>query len=73
MTRIERAFVDRRSGRDRRRIIQIERFFFKGENRRGSIDRRMENERRTGWIRISKWSSAPLAKLKLGKYLKTNA
>jgi hypothetical protein len=73
MTKIERAFVERRSGRNRRRILQIERFFFKGENRRVQGDRRVADERRTGWIRISKWSSAPLSKLKIGKFLKTNA
>ena len=73
MTRIERAFSERRSGKDRRRIIQIERFFYKGEDRRVVSDRRMTDERRTGWIRISKWSSAPLKKLKIAKFLKSNA
>jgi hypothetical protein len=73
MTKTDRAFMERRSGKDRRRIFQLERFFYKGEDRRRSKDRRAKEERRTGWIRISKWSSAPLSKLKIAKFLKMNA
>ena len=73
MDKIDRAFVERRSGKDRRRIFQLERFFYKGEDRRNSGDRRASIERRTGWIRISKWSSAPLSKLKIAKFLKMDA
>ena len=72
MNKIDRAFVERRSGKDRRRIFQLERFFYKGEDRRTSSDRRATKERRSGWIRISKWSSAPLAKLKIAKFLKSS-
>ena len=72
MNRIDRDLVERRSGKDRRRIFQLERFFFKGEDRRTSGDRREIKERRTGWIRISKWSSAPLSKLKIAKFLKNS-
>jgi hypothetical protein len=50
--------------------MQIQRFFFKGLERRGANDRRENEERRRGWIRVSKWSSAPLADLKIGKFLK---
>ena len=70
MTKIDRAFTERRSGKDRRRIIQIKRFFFKGTDRRSVADRRSKKERRTGWIRITKWSSVPLSKLKIAKFLK---
>jgi hypothetical protein len=66
----DRAFIERRSGKDRRRKMQIQRFFFKGLERRGTKDRRKSEERRDGWIRISKWSSAPLAELKIAKFLK---
>jgi hypothetical protein len=52
--------------------MQIQRFFFKGLERRGANDRRENEERRSGWIRVSKWSSAPLADLKIGKFLKMN-
>ncbi|MFZ0614819.1 MAG: hypothetical protein WAM73_21415 [Desulfobacterales bacterium] len=67
---VNRAFLERRSGKDRRRRIQIQRFFFKGLERRSTDDRRANAERRNGWIRVSKWSSAPLAKLKIAKFLK---
>jgi hypothetical protein len=50
--------------------MQIQRFFFKGLERRGANDRRENEERRRGWIRVSKWSSAPLAKLRIAKFLK---
>ena len=70
MVTVDRAFLERRSGKERRRRMQIQRFFFKGLERRGPNDRRENEERRNGWIRVSKWSSAPLADLKIGKFLK---
>jgi hypothetical protein len=70
MDTIDRAFLERRSGKERRRRMQIQRFFFKGLERRCANDRRGNEERRRGWIRVSKWSSAPLAELKIGKFLK---
>ena len=70
MVTIDRAFLERRSGKERRRRVQIQRFFFKGLERRSTNDRRENEERRRGWIRVSKWSSAPLADLKIGKFLK---
>jgi hypothetical protein len=72
MVTIDRAFLERRSGKERRRRVQIQRFFFKGLERRSTNDRRENEERRRGWIRVSKWSSAPLADLKIGKFLKMN-
>ena len=72
MVTIDRAFLERRSGKERRRRVQIQRFFFKGLERRSENDRRENEERRRGWIRVSKWSSAPLAELKIGKFLKVN-
>jgi len=72
MVTIDRAFLERRSGKERRRKMQIQRFFFKGLERRSENDRRENEERRRGWIRVSKWSSAPLAELKIAKFLKIN-
>ena len=72
MVTVDRAFLERRSGTERRRRMQIQRFFFKGLERRSANDRRDNEERRRGWIRVSKWSSAPLADLKIGKFLKIN-
>jgi hypothetical protein len=72
MVTTDRAFLERRSGKERRRKMKIQRFFFKGLERRSENDRRENEERRRGWIRVSKWSSAPLAELKIGKFLKVN-
>jgi hypothetical protein len=72
MVTTDRAFLERRSGKERRRKMKIQRFFFKGLERRSDNDRRENEERRRGWIRVSKWSSAPLAELKIGKFLKVN-
>jgi hypothetical protein len=48
----------------------LRRFFHKGPERRMAFhDRRKQEERRDGWIRISKWSSAKLHDLKISKYL----
>lgn len=60
---------DRRSGKDRRRCVSIDGLLYKGPERRQPDDRRINYERRAEWIRISKWSSAPLKTLKIAKYL----
>lgn len=60
---------DRRCGKDRRRSVSVVRILYNGPQRRASDDRRVNYERRREWIRISKWSSAPLKTLKIAKYL----
>ena len=65
----ERGFLDRRSGKDRRRNISLHRFFYKGPERRVMQGRRSQEERRYGWVRIDKWSSVHLLDLKISKYL----
>jgi len=69
MYALKRDFFDRRSGRDRRRNISLHRFFFKGPERRVMQFRRSQEERRNGWVRIDKWSSAHLPDLKIAKFL----
>jgi hypothetical protein len=65
-----RIIPERRSGKDRRRIFSLHRFFYKGLERREALhDRRLQEERRDGWVRISKWSSVNLHELKISKYL----
>ena len=65
-----RIIPERRTGKDRRRIFSLHRFFHKGPERRKAMhDRRAQEERRDGWIRISKWSSVNLQDLKISKYL----
>jgi hypothetical protein len=70
MTQSLRINPERRSGKDRRRIFSLHRFFYKGSERRKALhDRRLQEERRVGWIRISRWSSVDLHDLKISKYL----
>jgi len=61
-----RIIPERRTGKDRRRIFSLRRFFHKGLERRKALhDRRLQEERRDGWVRISKWSSVNLHGLKI--------
>jgi hypothetical protein len=61
----ERGVSDRRSGIERRRIISLKHFFYKGPERRVRQDRRLMEERRYGWVRINKWSSVNLQDLRI--------
>ena len=69
MTAIQRAFSERRSGKDRRKIYSLHRYFYRGPERRVLHDRRTNDERRDGWVRISKWSSVEIQNLKIAKYI----
>ena len=64
-----RSKIERRSGKDRRKKINLSRFFYNGPERRKLNDRRIQEERRDGWVRLSKWSSVQLADLKISKFL----
>jgi hypothetical protein len=71
MPEVFRRFIERRTGKDRRRIFSLNRFFHKGPERRKTLhERRLQEERREGWVRINKWSSVNLHDLKISKYLK---
>ncbi len=74
MTESDRSTIDRRSGKDRRRKLNFARFTYKGvdrqKERRTSGERRSKIERRQGWVRVSKWTSVCLEKLKIAKFLK---
>ena len=65
----KRRFSDRRSGKDRRRFFNFHRIRFKGSERRSIKFRRSQIERRDGWVRIDKWSSAKIKDLKIARYL----
>jgi hypothetical protein len=69
MYALKRSFSDRRSGKDRRRIINLNRFRYKGSERRALNGRRSQIERRDGWVRIGKWASVEMQGLKIAKYL----
>ena len=70
MSKIKRAFIERRTGKDRRRNFYFNRFFYRGPENRESKERRVTEERREDWVRISKWSSVPLWELKISKFLR---
>ena len=71
MPAVLRIFPERRSGKQRRRIFGLHRFFYKGSERRKALnDRRSQEERRDGWVRANKWSSVNLHDLKISKYFK---
>jgi hypothetical protein len=61
--------VDRRSVKDRRRSYHLAYLTYRGPDRRGGEERRLQGERRSGWVRVSKWSSAHLKGLRIGKFL----
>jgi len=69
MYALKRNLSDRRSGKARRKVFSLHRFFHKGPQRRRLQDRRSPEERRDGWVRISKWSSVKMQDLKIAKYL----
>ncbi len=68
MPKTQRDFIERRTGRERRRRFRLRRSRYTGPNRRLQ-NRRLPGERRKGWVRISKWSSVPLTDLKIAKFL----
>ena len=70
MASIHRKPSERRSGKERRKIISLRRLFYKGPERRDYNDRRLQPERRDGWVRINKWSSANLPDLKISRFLR---
>jgi hypothetical protein len=71
MPEVFRRQPERRTGKDRRKVFGLHRFFYKGPERRKALqDRRSKEERRDDWVRISKWSSVNLQDLKIYKYLK---
>ena len=69
MHTIERDFLDRRSGKDRRRKIKLNYFLYKGSEKRNLAERRSQTERREDWVKVSKWSSVCLRDIKLAKFL----
>ena len=70
MIRSRRSGYDRRSGTDRRRLYRLKRLLKGGTDRRCGTERRFKYELRQGWIRVDKWSSVELEKLKIAKFLK---
>ena len=54
--------IDRRSDRDRRQSYSLDYFLNGGKERRTYGERRVSQERRSGWVRVSKWSSVYVGK-----------
>ena len=70
MLAINLSIVERRSGKDRHRIFNRGHFFFGRAARKNLLEQRSQAERRAGWVRVNKWSSVYLSKLKIAKLLK---
>ena len=69
MPETHRATSERRSGKDRRSFFNIHRLIYNGQERRANESRRLQGERRAGWVRINKWSSVNLQDLKISRYV----
>ena len=54
--------IDRRSDRDRRQSYSLDYFLNGGKERRKYGERRVLQERRVGWVRVSKWNSVYVGK-----------
>lgn len=50
-------YVDRRSGEDRRQVYDIVYWEGGGLERRSAKDRRRQKERRSNYVKVTKWSS----------------
>jgi hypothetical protein len=57
---VEKVLLDRRSGRDRRRLYDVHHLSDEGFLKGLRVERRSEPERRADWIRVSKWGSVPV-------------
>jgi hypothetical protein len=55
----EQTIIDRRSGRDRRKLYDVHYLSDEGFLKGLRVERRSEPERREDWIRVSKWGSVP--------------
>ena len=53
----ERSGIDRRSGADRRRVMNVDYWLSEGVERRRWRERRSEFERRAEWVRVNHWCS----------------
>lgn len=70
MQDIRRATLERRSCKDGRRIFSLQRFFYKEPgSMKTAYDRRSHEERRYGWVRVSKWSSVEMQSLGIARYI----
>jgi hypothetical protein len=69
MPLLNRSRIERRSGQDRRRKLNLSRWTYNGHERRDLENRRSAEERRDGWVRINKWSSIHFSEYKISKYL----
>jgi hypothetical protein len=69
MQKERRSYIERRTGRARRRIFSFKGLYFKRQDRRTALERRSGNEIRENWVRVGRWSSASLNHLKISKYI----
>jgi hypothetical protein len=61
---MNRSGFDRRTDEERRDVYDLNYFENGGAERRRIVERRRNNEMRTGWQRVSQWSSVPVSDFK---------
>lgn len=61
---MNRSGFDRRAEEERRDVYDLNYFENGGAERRRIAERRRNNEMRTGWQRVSQWSSVPVGDFK---------
>lgn len=66
------ASFDRRCGRDRRRMYNLDYLLNGGKERRKRGDRRSSFDRRSGWMRLSEWYSIHPSMIKYRKLANGN-
>jgi hypothetical protein len=64
MLEMRRSHIDRRSGKDRRRVYNLDYLSGGGLERRSWKERRSHTERRKDWLRVEEWSSVLLEESK---------
>ena len=69
-SQIKRLPVERRSGKDRRKIFNHGHFFLRASDKKNLKEGRSQEERRADWVRINKWASVYLWDLKISRFLK---
>ena len=61
---LKRSPIDRRNSKDTREVHSLDYFQDGGRERRDFAERRRSEERRSDWVRVSKWCSVYVGKRK---------
>ena len=59
MNEEKKPMIERRSGRDRRKLFDVYHVADPGDEKQDGSEKRVRRERRVEWRRVSKWGSVP--------------